>query len=124
MRKKKLWVIILVVSLIVASSILYAYNYKIVKGEYDQLTVTHMGEVTHVLNDQNKINEMINQINQSPRDFQFSNSGFKYDYLPHGILKLKNEQEEKGFRLVFHQGDQANIITDSWEIKTKFNFSE
>lgn len=125
MKKKKILLIIgLVLSVVLTFTIYYAYNYKIIKDEYTQLTIT-MGKTTYVIQDNKKISEVIDKINNSPREFQFPpRSGFKYDYYHHGLLVLENELEKKVFGIVYRENDQVNVLTDHWEFKTGFNFSQ
>ncbi|WP_417897753.1 hypothetical protein ABN702_15865 [Bacillus haimaensis] len=125
MKKKKILLIIgLVFSVVSTLTIYYAYNYKIIKDEYTQLTIT-MGKTTYVIQDNKKISEVVHKINNSPREFQFPpSSGFKYDYYHHGLLVLENELEKKEFRIVYSKNDQVNVLTEHWEFKTGFNFSQ
>ena len=118
MRKKR-W--ILLTSLILILSSVYGfYNYKIIKGEYDSLTITKMGKTTAIINDIDEINKIIELINKSPRKFN-PNRGFRYDYLPHGLLIFESENERFEIGFVIPKG---NTLTKYWEIETNFEFGK
>ncbi|TFB23869.1 hypothetical protein E3U55_03375 [Filobacillus milosensis] len=124
MRKKKSLLFLISIGLVIILAVIYSYNYKIIKGDYNQLTITKMNEQTHVIHDLNEIRNIINKINNSSREFQVPiNKGFKYDYLPHGLLTFENETEKKVLGIVYLQKSQVSILTDYWEIKTDFSFS-
>jgi hypothetical protein len=100
--------------------LIWVYNNKIVDGNYDRLTITKMGETTDIITDKDEINNIISQINESPRKFN-PNRGLRYDYLPHGILIFDNDKGKLEIGFVIPKG---NILTKYWEIETEFEFGK
>jgi hypothetical protein len=119
-NKKWFILAILLVFLIILFTMSWVYNYKIIDGNYDRLTITKMGETTHIITDKEEINKIINQINSSSRSFKL-NSRFRYDYLPHGILIFENDKGTLEIGFVIPKG---NILTKYWEIETEFEFGK
>ena len=104
--------------LIILFAIIWAYHYKIIDGDYTRLTIKQMDGKTKTVTDINEINKIMHDINKSPRSFN-PNSGFRYDYLPHGMLIFENAEEKFELGFVIPKG---NVVTKYWEIKTEFEF--
>lgn len=80
-----------------------------------------MGKTTMVIENKDEIDKIISQINNSPRIFNPNFSGFRYDYMPFGMLIFENDQEEVKIGFILPKG---NVITKHWEIKTNFEFGK
>jgi hypothetical protein len=85
------------------------------------LTITKMGKTTEVIEDKTEIIKIIAQINNSPRTFNPNFSGFRYDYMHHGLLIFENNKEKVKIGFIMPKG---NAITKHWEIKTNFEFGK
>lgn len=119
MAKKKVVLSALFISiLIILFAIIWAYNYKIIDGDFTRLTIKEMGGTTETVTDINEIKKIMHDINNSPRSFN-PNSGFRYDYLPHGMLIFENAEEKFELGFVIPKG---NVVTKYWEIETEFDF--
>ena len=104
--------------LIILFTIIWGYNHKIIDGHYTRLTIKEMGGTTKSISDIEKINKIMDGINNSPRSFN-PNRGFRYDYLPHGVLIFENAEEKFELGFVISKG---NVVTKYWEIETGFEF--
>jgi hypothetical protein len=80
-----------------------------------------MGKTTEVIENKDEIDKIISQINHSPRTFNPKISGFRYDYMPYGILIFENDEEEVKIGFIIPNG---NAITKHWEIETNFEFGK
>ena len=119
-RKKLLTVSIVLVS-VALLAVYWAFQHKIVSGEFDKLTVSGMdGTTFKVIKDPDEIARIISDINESPRTFQY-NTGLTYDYLPHGILTFENETEKVQMSVILTTG---KTVTKYWEIHTEFIFDQ
>lgn len=118
---KKTRYIILLIILLIAIGGIWSYNYKIVDGEYDKLTITVHGRTEQIITDKERINNIIKRINDSERVFKPNSSGLRYDYLSHGILTFENNNEEYQIGFVIPKG---NVVTKYWEVETEFEFAK
>lgn len=119
MAKKKVVLSTLFTSLlIILFAIICAYNYKIIDGDFTSLTIKEMDGTTESITDIDEIHKIMHEINSSPRSFN-PNSGFRYDYLPHGVLIFENAEEKFELGFVIPKG---NVVTKYWEIETEFDF--
>jgi hypothetical protein len=123
MVHKKKWYIrtTLLACLISLFTLIWFYNHKIIDGNYHKLTITKMGKTTKVIENKDKIDKIISKINHSPRTFNPNISGFRYDYMPYGILIFENDEEEVKIGFIIPKG---NAITKHWEIETNFEFGK
>jgi hypothetical protein len=80
-----------------------------------------MGETTEVIVNKKEIHKIISQINNSPRKFNPNTTGFRYDYMPHGMLTFENNKEKIQIAFIIPKG---NAITKHWEIETNFEFGK
>ncbi|MCM3664039.1 hypothetical protein M3204_06475 [Mesobacillus subterraneus] len=117
-KRKILLKVVLFIAVACFVTLYWAYNYKIVSGMYEKLTITTMGKTTVTIENQSQITRIISEINESPRSFSFNN-GFTYDYLPHGMLTFENDTEKVQIGFLIKNG---NTITKYWEIDTDFKF--
>lgn len=104
--------------LVMLFTIIWAYHHKIIDGHYTRLTIKEMGGTTKSISDIDEINKIMDDINNSPRSFN-PNNGFRYDYLPHGVLIFENAEEKIELGFVISKG---NVVTKYWEIETGFEF--
>jgi hypothetical protein len=120
---KKKWVVrfTLLACLISLFMLIWFYNHKIIDGNYHTLTITKMGKTTAVIENKDEIDKIIYKINNSPRTFNPNFSGFRYDYMPYGILTFENDIEEFKIGFIIPRG---NITTKHWEIETNFEFGK
>lgn len=119
MAKKKVVISTLFISLlIILFAIVWAYNHKIIDGDFTRLTIKEMDGTTESITDIDEINQIMRDINNSPRSFN-PNSGFRYDYLPHVVLIFENAEGEFELGFVIPKG---NVVTKYWEIETEFDF--
>lgn len=119
MAKKKLVLSILSILLLsILFTIIWAYHHIIIDGHYTRLTIKEMGGTTKNVTDIDEINKIMDEINNSPRSFN-PNRGFRYDYLPHGVLIFENAEEKFELGFVISKG---NVVTKYWEIETEFEF--
>jgi hypothetical protein len=117
--KKKLFLSTLfIVILIILVTIIFAYNHKIIDGDYTRLTIKEMDGTTKSITDIAEIKKIMHDINNSPRSFN-PNRGFRYDYLPHGVFIFENAEEKFELGFVILKG---NVVTKYWEIETEFDF--
>jgi hypothetical protein len=119
MSKRK-WIYLTTIPICLVCLLIWLYHFKIIDGNYDKLTITKMGETMAVIENKEEIDRIIDQINQSSRMFQPKFSGFRYDYMPYGILIFENDQEKVKIGFVLPKG---NVLTQYWEIETNFDFS-
>ncbi|MEH7444167.1 hypothetical protein V7201_17785 [Bacillus sp. JJ1122] len=105
---------------IILFTIIWAYHHKIIDGHYTRLTIKEMGGTTKSISDLDDINKIMDDINNNPRSFN-PNNGFRYDYLPHGVLIFENAEEKVELRFVISK-DKGNVITKYCEIETEFEF--
>jgi hypothetical protein len=102
-------------------TLIWFYNHKIIEGNYHKLTITKMGKTIDVIENKDEIDRLISQINNSPRTFNPNTSGFRYDYMPYGILIFENDKEEVKIGYIIPKG---NALTKHWEIETNFEFGK
>jgi hypothetical protein len=122
MNKKKWFVLTTSIACLVGLlTLIWIYNHKMIDGNYHKLTITKMGQTTEVIENKAVIDQIISQINNSPRTFNPNFSGLRYDYMPHGMLTFENETGEVKIGFIIPKG---NVITKHWEIKTNFEFGK
>ena len=109
---------VLLIVLISLSAIFWGYNHKIIDGNFHKLTVLSMEGKPEIIENQNKIDGIIEQINDAPRSFN-PNSGFDYDYLPHSILMFENENEKIEVGYIIQTG---KVLTKYWVIESNLEF--
>lgn len=119
---KKFGNILIVLFVFIIILIFWTANNKIIDSNYDKLTIRQPDETTMVITDKGEIEQFIEIINTSPRDFFLFDMGFKYDYLPHGMFIFENDEEK--FELGFFLSEENSLIvlTNHWEIKTEVPF--
>jgi hypothetical protein len=121
-RKKKWFVRTTLLAILVSLfTIAWFYHHKIIDGDYDKLTITKMGKTIAVIENKEEIDQIINKINHSPRTFNPNFSGFRYDYMPYGILIFENDREKLKVGFIIPKG---NVLTKHWEIETHFQFGK
>jgi hypothetical protein len=120
---KKKWFVrtTLLACLVSLFTLIWFYNHKIIDGDYHKLTITKMGKTTDVIVNKDEIDKIINQINTSPRTFNPNISGFRYDYMPYGILIFENDKEKFKIGFIIPKG---NVLTKHWEVETNFGFGK
>jgi hypothetical protein len=96
--KKRLPIIILSFACLIGLGVYWIYHYPIVEDHFDELMISKDGQIVYVIDDQEQIRKIIDKINTSPRSYHPQN-GFRYDYLPHGVLIFKKGPEKRGWRL-------------------------
>ena len=99
-------------------SVYWIYRAPIVEGDFDELRVSTQGQEVKVIVDKEQIREIMEQINTSSRSWHPQN-GFRYDYLPHGMLTFKKGSEKVELGVVLPKG---NVVTKYWEVETGFGF--
>jgi hypothetical protein len=121
LRIKK-WIPITILSLtcLIGISGYWIYHYPIIEAGYNELTISKDGQIVYVIDDQEQIRKIIDKINTSPRSYHPQN-GFRYDYLPHGVLIFKKGSEKKEVAFVM---PKRNVVTKYWEIETGFDFGK
>lgn len=120
-KRKKLVTDIIVMMCVILLTVYWAYNYKVLSGNYNKLTVSGMeGKTILIIKDPDEIAKVIEDINESPRTFKY-NTGLTYDYLPHGILTFENETEKVQIGFILPTG---KTITKYWEVHTEFPFGQ
>jgi hypothetical protein len=118
-KRKMLIVLIFILVSVVLLIGVWAYQHKILSGNFDKLTISGMeGEIIQVIKDTDEIAKIVSKINESPRTFMY-NDGFRYDHLPHGILTFENKTEKVQIGFILTNG---NTVTKYWEIDTEFPF--
>lgn len=117
-KKKLVFSTLFIFLLIILFTIIWAYHHKIIDSHYTRLTIKEMGGTTKSVSDVDEINKIMDDINNSPRSFH-PNRGFRYDYLPHGVLVFENAEEKVELAFVISKG---NVVTKYWEIETEFEF--
>lgn len=121
MTKKKWFIFILIfITIILLAIWIWGHNHKIIEGQYDKLTITKMGNILYRIENKEKIDRIINQINANSRTFN-PNNGFRYDHLRHGTLIFESQNEKMELEIVFPKG---NVLTKYWEIETNFEFTD
>lgn len=120
MAKRKMLVsLIIVLGAAVLLTSVWAYQHKILSGNFDKLTINGMdGTTIQIIEDTDEISKIVSKINESPRTFMY-NDGFRYDHLPHGTLTFENKREKVQIGFILTNG---NTVTKYWEIDTDFPF--
>ncbi|MEL3974410.1 hypothetical protein AAEO50_19145 [Rossellomorea oryzaecorticis] len=121
MRIKK-WIPITILPLacLIGITVYWFCHYPIIEDDYTELSISKDGQIVYVIDDQDLIRKIIDKVNTSPRSYHPQN-GFRYDYLPHGVLIFKNGAEKRELAFVMPMG---NVVTKYWEIETSFDFGE
>lgn len=120
MAKRKMHVAVIFILVSAALlTLVWAYQHKILSGNFDKLTISGMeGKTIQVIKDPAEIGKIISDINESPRNFKYD-SGLTYDYLPLGIMTFENKIEKVQIGFILTNG---KTVTKFWEIDTEFPF--
>ncbi|WP_456279083.1 hypothetical protein [Bacillus sp. AK128] len=115
---KKIGSVVFAIVIISLIFIWVIFNNKIIEeNKYDKVSITKSGEIIQVITNKDDIQRLISEINNSPRTLTLR-KGFKYDYLPHGVVTFENQKEKIEVGIVYPIG---NILTRYWDIKTEFD---
>ncbi|XXM73242.1 hypothetical protein ACQ0QQ_04915 [Lysinibacillus sphaericus] len=120
--KAKRWLVLVLFATVClfGLSIYWIYHTPIVEGEFNELVISTPGQKVRVIEDKEQIRNIIEQINTRSRSWHPQN-GFRYDYLPHGVLTFKKGSEKVELGMVLPKG---NVVTKYWEVETGFEMAE
>jgi hypothetical protein len=109
-------ILILVSSLVilVVSIAFWFYNSDIINDEYSKLTVM-TGKETYDIKDKQKLSEIINSINESPRKY-YKKTDFGFDYTENVLLIFKKYNNEE--EVLIFLPKLGYVVTDYWIINT------
>lgn len=97
--------------------VIWVRNYEMINGQYQKLTITKLGGTIMVICDPAEIEKVVELINTSPRSFFLFDSGFKYDYLPHGLFIFEKEEKKVELGFVVSEENKLFVLSNHWEIE-------
>ncbi|NLP50081.1 hypothetical protein [Bacillus sp. RO1] len=110
---------ILIVVSIPLLFVLWFYNHEVIDGEYSKLTIKMPDEGVTVIEEKERLVEIINDINKSPRNFGTETPWYNYE-----LASLIFENESGDSKALHYMMENQNIKISFGEIDTNIVFEE
>lgn len=99
--------------------VLWFHHHKVLDGNYTKLTIKMPNEGVAVINEKERIEEIINSINEGPRNFGAEKPWYNYE-----LASLIFENESGDSKALHYMTENQNIKIRFGEIETDLVFGE